>query len=136
VLANDGYVYVELPGILSIHRTYGDILLFLQNAHLYHFTLATLTFLMAKAGFRLVKGDEYIHALFQRANNASLIARKNQYHKVLTYLYFAELYRLYRISHLSHFVHIMRRLAVKITRYVLGDSLVDSMKGKLGWPKV
>jgi len=30
VLLDDGYIYIELPGIFSIHKTYGDTMLFLQ----------------------------------------------------------------------------------------------------------
>ncbi|MDX2479305.1 MAG: class I SAM-dependent methyltransferase, partial [Desulfuromusa sp.] len=32
LLTDDGLIYVELPGVLSIKETYGDLLLFLQNA--------------------------------------------------------------------------------------------------------
>ena len=68
LLVDDGYLYVELPGIFRIHKTYGDILLFLQNAHLYHFTLTTLNCLTAQAGFGILKGDESIRALYRKDN--------------------------------------------------------------------
>ena len=69
LLTEDGYIYIEVPGIFKIHSTYVDILLFLQNAHLYHFTLKTLSSVMTQVGFKLIKGDERICALFQKSGN-------------------------------------------------------------------
>ncbi len=130
LLADDGYIYVELPGIFEIHRSYGDILLFLQNAHLYHFTLATLTSLMNKAGFKLVQGDEYIHALFQRDKSVVSISTQDQYRKVLTYLYIAECKRIFKLIRLT--THRVRRIVIKGVRYIMGDNLVDKLKKSLG----
>jgi SAM-dependent methyltransferase len=105
LLVDDGYIYVEVPGIFSIHKTYGDTLLFLQNAHLYHFSLASLTSLMAKAGFKIIKGDEQICALFQKCKNTINISDKNEFKKVIKYLYILEIKHFIRkikkkISHL------------------------------------
>lgn len=60
-----GLVHVELPGILSIRATYGDVGLYLQNAHVWHFCRATLDFVMSRAGFAAVAGDEVIRALYR-----------------------------------------------------------------------
>ena len=101
LLTPDGYLYIELPGIFNIHRSYKDILLFLQNAHLYHFTLTSLCNLMQSAGFRLVKGDEYIHALFQRDTPIRTRLPNNQFIKVMTYLFAVEYLHLSLLQHSS-----------------------------------
>lgn len=133
LLVDGGYVYIELPGILSIHKTYGDTLLFLQNAHLYHFTLTTLAALMSKAGFRLVKGDEYIHALFQKDDSVPPASTSDQYGRIKMYLYFTELER---ISRRYPGVLEIRRLLVRMLRLVVGDSVVDGVKGRLSWLQI
>lgn len=92
MLKSNGYIYVELPGIFKIHENYGDFLLFLQNAHLFHFTLTTLDQLVARAGFSLVTGDEYIHALFRKDEQSQTKVKEN-YLKILFYLYRLEIYR-------------------------------------------
>jgi len=97
LLTKDGYLYIELPGIFNIHKTYGDFLLFLQNAHLYNFTLTTLSSILSRVGFKLVKGDEKIRALFKKDRAVSAELMANEYRKVLAYLYFTELNRFVRI---------------------------------------
>jgi SAM-dependent methyltransferase len=83
---DNGYLYIELPGVLRIYETYGDFLLFLQNAHLYHFTLHTLTQLLQSVGFELVKGDEQVRALFRKVASASMKSDVNQSQEILNYI--------------------------------------------------
>lgn len=91
LLEPQGYLWIELPGVFAIHRTYGDTLRFLQNAHLYHFTLGTLTDLLARAGFRLLVGDELIGALFQRDDAARPAPSPGHAGRVLRYLALVEI---------------------------------------------
>lgn len=71
VLAEDGLVHVEVPGIKRLEATYEDDLLrYLQNAHVSHFSLTTLTNLMEKHAYALVVGDEAVRAVFRRADSA------------------------------------------------------------------
>lgn len=62
----DGLLYVEVPGLYSWvdGNCSGDLLGYLQNAHTYHFTPATLDYVMGCAGFKRVAGDEYIRSLY------------------------------------------------------------------------
>lgn len=58
-------IYIEVPGLLNIHNAYdGDFLMYLQNAHTFHFSLKTLTNLFTKYGFELVQGNEYVRGIF------------------------------------------------------------------------
>jgi len=125
LLFQDGYVYVELPGIFNIHKAYGDTLLFLQNAHLYHFTLTTLASLFAKAGFKLVKGDEIINALFQKCDKLFSVSTENQYNQILKHLYFVE----FRRKAIKFFlIPTLIYLIKKLTKMILGDNLVTKAK--------
>ena len=61
VLATDGLCYLEVPGIFNIRAGYdGDVLTYLQNAHQWHFTAATLRATLARAGLHVEQGDESI----------------------------------------------------------------------------
>jgi SAM-dependent methyltransferase len=84
----DGVLYIALPGIRAIHTTYnGDVLSYLQNAHVFHFTLQTLTFLLNLAGFELIKGDQSIHSVFKhRANTKVCFSGKKECYKTILYL--------------------------------------------------
>lgn len=87
ILDDDGLIYIELPGILSIKETYGDLILYLQNAHLFHFTLKTLTALMSRAGFELVKGNQNIQALYRKSNLSAVRSGKLEYLRIINYLW-------------------------------------------------
>lgn len=128
LLKDRGFIYVELPGIFNIHRAYKDTMLFLQNAHLYHFTLTTLTSLMARAGFRLIQGDEFIHALFQRTDQAlPVIDTSQQTRKLVAYLQMVEVLRRSRVLHLQEGA---LRLASRAARSMLGNHAVDRLMGR------
>ncbi|MGI0073218.1 MAG: class I SAM-dependent methyltransferase [Nitrosotalea sp.] len=65
-LSPDSVVYVEVPGIKHLTISYyRDFLKFLQNAHVYHFTLNSLCNCFKKAGFELISGNELITSLFR-----------------------------------------------------------------------
>lgn len=70
VLAPGGVIYVEVPGLKSLDHGYqNDFLRYLQNAHCYHFSLTTLTNLMAVNGFELLAGDERVRSVFRVADD-------------------------------------------------------------------
>jgi SAM-dependent methyltransferase len=68
--SGDGIVYVEVPGLKAIHTKpeYDyDLAMYLTLAHTYHFTLGTLSDVMARAGYALFSGDEHVRAVFRPA---------------------------------------------------------------------
>jgi len=74
MLTTNGYVYIAVPGLFWLKYSYRrDIARYLQNAHVYHFTLKTLDYLMAIAGFRRIAGTERIQALYEK--DTSVIAK-------------------------------------------------------------
>jgi len=144
VLDPDGYVYIELPGILNIWNAYGDTLLFLQNAHLYHFTLETLSGLMARAGFHLITGDQSIRALFKKDKTIkfSLVKNTIESKKICWYLRATELKRILKSNQLFgsassinvflvRILYSIRSMIVASARGLIGDSVVNQIKRKL-----
>lgn len=87
-LSDSGVMFVSVPGIFSIHETYGDISLFLQNAHVWHFCLATLDFVVSKAGYKKVWGNEDISALYVRGGEP--LVDTGTAEEVLRYLFWVE----------------------------------------------
>jgi 2-polyprenyl-3-methyl-5-hydroxy-6-metoxy-1,4-benzoquinol methylase len=102
-LKEGGFLFLESPGIFGIHRMNGDIMAYLQNVHLYNFTLRTLADTVTPLGFRKVRGDEYIHALFRKEDMGSQARpreiRPVRYIPILLYLMLIAL--AYRIVHLK-----------------------------------
>lgn len=87
LLPEGSLVYVEVPGIYSIGRSYRDPLLFLQNAHSYHFCLKSLDYVLGLASFERIYGNERIEAIY--CLNLSLqppIPGHKLYQQVLSYL--------------------------------------------------
>ena len=78
LLSENGYVYVEVPGILSMNKVNAEsetimgvpssnnFKNYIQFEHNYHFSLKHLTYIWEKNGFFLIKGDEGIRAIFSK----------------------------------------------------------------------
>lgn len=78
-------IYIEVPGIKNIHQNYEmDLLRYFQNAHTFHFSLASLTNLFSKNGFELIKGNEHVMAVFKLTNEKSDV--KNDFAAVKNYI--------------------------------------------------
>jgi len=92
-LHDDGYLYVELPGIKQELRNLyrADLLRFLHIAHLYHFTLTTLTNLLQRNGFAFVGGNENIQSVWKKGDVHTTFA--SDYHSVRTFLVRTERFR-------------------------------------------
>jgi len=86
LLKDDGMVYIEVPGIKSSHRVYGDFILYLQNAHIYNYSFTSLSNLLTKNGYSLMsKGNEYIRSLW-KFNSTYSEKFLNDYENCLTLL--------------------------------------------------
>jgi SAM-dependent methyltransferase len=56
--------YIEVPGLMNLDKWYnGNLLEYLQNAHRWHFTAATLGAVARRAGFGILECDETITCL-------------------------------------------------------------------------
>jgi SAM-dependent methyltransferase len=86
LLKEDGLLYIEVPGLFNLKESYDcDFLKYLQNAHNYHFNLATLKNTLAREGFTFIAGDESIRAVFKKGR-VSTTNTENQYDSIKTFL--------------------------------------------------
>ena len=68
ILSPTGVIFIDVPGLYRLEHIYhNDFLRYLQNAHLYHFGLKTLSNLFTGHGFEAVYGDEGVWAVFARS---------------------------------------------------------------------
>lgn len=99
VLTDNGYVYVEVPGLFNWnrkrcdalaedgYRSTNDFLSYLQSVHNYHFDLEKISIFFERAGFKMVTGDEWARALFINGSSNELAKKiSGSAEKVLTYL--------------------------------------------------
>ena len=95
LLKPDGYLYIEVPGVKS-PMEFGfnyDILKSIMVAHTHYFTLSTLTNILNKNKFELVKGNEYISSLFKVNENITpSVSEIDNYTETLEYMKMIENY--------------------------------------------
>jgi len=83
----DTIIYIEVPGVKEIHNNYKmNIVMYFQNAHVYHFTLTTLKNLMSKNGFKFLKGNEFIMSAFKLDDGESKFVINNDFNSVSAYI--------------------------------------------------
>ena len=59
-----GVCYIEVPGLMNLQQWYsGNILEYLQNAHRWHFTQATLEAVLHRAGLRVAEADQTVRCI-------------------------------------------------------------------------
>lgn len=76
-LGENGMLYIGLPGIKNLHFSYKmDIQKLHQNAHVYIFSLKTITNLLMKHNFDIFCGNEKINAIFKKTR---LVNKYSQY---------------------------------------------------------
>ena len=67
LINSDSIVYVSVPGVkLMTRKKEMDFLRYIQNAHIFYFSLQTVKNLFSKNGFDLIYGDEGLKAIFKK----------------------------------------------------------------------
>jgi len=93
VLPDTGCLYVEVPGIKYYRVNYSmNLLNYLQNAHVAHYSLRTLVNMLASCGYELVAGDERIRSVFRkmRSPRTDRSPVESDYDSVLRYIRLTE----------------------------------------------
>jgi 2-polyprenyl-3-methyl-5-hydroxy-6-metoxy-1,4-benzoquinol methylase len=92
-LAPGGVIYIEVPSIKNIRNAYRwDLLRYLQNAHTFHFSLATLGNIMSAAGLSLVRGTEEVKSIYEPSAPTGAVVIRD-YAETLRYLRETERWR-------------------------------------------
>ena len=93
-LKQGGMIYIEVPGAREAYKQFGaDLLNYFQNAHIFNFTLENLTYFMNREGFRLVKSNHSIQAIYVKDENLKITNNNFKVKKLIFYIYFHELLR-------------------------------------------
>lgn len=121
MLAPGGKVYIEVPGLQEIPGSFADPLRYFQNAHLWSFDLGSLTAVMAGCGYRPVKGNEFVRALFT-PDDAIIPSDSGGYDRAVRALSRAE-----SVRHLYE----ARRKAKEAARNLLGPERASTLKRAL-----
>ncbi len=112
ICSKDSIVYIEVPGIKYIHTSFKkDMLVYLQNAHVYNFSLTTLKNLMGKYGFNLIKGDEQVRSIFKFNETSKRNAFINDYEFMMKYIKRLEFKRKFNFS--AHVILLKKRFFPK-----------------------
>ncbi|HLG02611.1 MAG TPA: class I SAM-dependent methyltransferase [Bacteroidia bacterium] len=136
---NDSLIYIEVPGVKIMMNSYkNDFISYLQNAHVYHYTLTSLKNLFDKNGYQLIRGTEQIKSLFKPGNTAN-VRFINDRNNVLRYLKRVEFVRKnipfvpYEIKNkmLNLFLRSIKALGI----YTLVRSAYLAVRKKQGRPK-
>lgn len=93
-------VSIEVPSIRYLKECghyEQDFLRYLQNAHVYHFTLKTLNNVTNKAGFSLIYGNEKINSIFKMSNSNENY--NNDYDDTIKFLKRLEMLRILRLPY-------------------------------------
>ena len=91
LLKSDGLLYIKVPGTKNLMRPYlGDFLKSLQNAHVYYYSLTTLSNLIEGCGYDMVHGDEEVLSLWKISEQVTEYELKNDYADCMDFLRRAE----------------------------------------------
>ena len=87
LLAEEGVLYIKVPGVKRTHVNYNfDFLNSLQNAHVYYFSLTTLRNLLQLSGFALLSGNEDVQSIWQIKADKSDFTMSSDYKDCIEYL--------------------------------------------------
>jgi SAM-dependent methyltransferase len=120
VINENTLLYIEVPGILDLKQKYEyncDFLRYFTCAHIYHFSLGTLTNIMRMAGFQLVEGNEKVEAIYKLSNGNNPVRIDNNYDIIVDYLRELESNLMFYQSHNPN-KKIHRRLINKVRSYL------------------
>jgi SAM-dependent methyltransferase len=96
---DNSLVYVELPGVVDLKNKpeyMYDYQIYTVLAHVHNFSLTTLAGVFSAQGFKLVKGTEYVRAIFRKNVEKPQSISANPYEEIMGALWEA------REKHLDH----------------------------------
>lgn len=132
LVAENGHAYVEVPGVLAIHRKpeYDyEFLRYLTVAHTYHFSLATLTDVLSQAGFEPIVGNEEVRMVVRHRQGAAGIRKPPDPHRLLSYLHWLEASRVMQAKRLGLRGGRWARSALStLLRRVVGGGAYDALR--------
>ena len=112
LMKDDGILFIALPGIFNIKKAYGDFAYYLQNAHVYHFNLTSLDYLLNSSGYTRIYGDETIRAIYKKSESKKINYDDSNAKDIIEYLLNIEKKRHLKMNQLK-----LRRLLGKVKMF-------------------
>lgn len=132
LMGEETLLYIEVPGLRNLHRSYqGDLLQYLQNAHVYHFTKTSLLNLTTANGFTPVTIDESVRSIFKFSALKGSAQPVNEYPGIVAYLKRIELLR--KLFPVAPYLmkHKLKRMVYELMAFArLVPKLQDNKKWK------
>lgn len=116
LLNENGLLYVAVPGVKTVSSSYQyDFLMYLQNAHCWHFTRNTLTALLIADGFEVLDADESVRCLARKtAQKPQAISLENEWKEVVGFLKQTECIHRWKLQRAAAFVAKVKRKLKKL----------------------
>lgn len=86
ILKPNGYLLIEVPGLLAIHRSYTNFHKYFQMAHTFSFHKDALISTAESVGFKTIQCNEDVVGLFQNSTNQTVQAFRNKFVRVFLYI--------------------------------------------------
>lgn len=87
LLPANAHLYIEVPGIRNLEKPYKhDFLLYLQNAHTYHYSNTSLDNLLKRNGFNKVMSTDFVRGIYQKSATELEQNFENDYQSTMQYL--------------------------------------------------
>lgn len=114
-------LYFEVPGVKNLLNDYrNDWINYLQNAHVYHYTLTSLQNIMKKNGFEFICGTETVKSVFKPGKGGASFTIVNDHKPVIAFLHKAEFIRKY-VPFVPH--EVKERVAGSMIRFLKSAGL-------------
>jgi SAM-dependent methyltransferase len=112
-------LYIEVPGLKNLCCSYNmDFLEYLQNAHVFHFSLTTLKNMMNRNGFQFIFGNEVVQSVFKKKENIVFSEKiVDDHEKVLNYLKSIENLRKIMIIKPKRVITFIKGIFIRIITY-------------------
>jgi len=68
LINENGFIFIEVPGVLNPGAWTPDPMTFFNAFHAYSYSLRTLSRVMERCGFELVHGDEHIYSIWKKTD--------------------------------------------------------------------
>ena len=134
VLPGNGLVYVEVPGLMTLHKKseYAfDFLRYTTHAHMYNFNLSSLTTIFNDSGFKLIMGNEEVEAVFKLGQQRIDISKN--YDNLIGYLSFLEQYRIHIYEKHQMLMGKNAQLKQKNAQLKQKDRQINAMQNSWSW---
>ena len=134
MMNNNSLLYIEVPGLFDLQNKIEykcDFLRYTVCAHIYHFSLGTLTNVFNMNYFELVKANEFVQSIFKKTSKK--IDNKNYYNKTVEFLSDLERNRAIYFLLKSEVQKYRREILNKNKIILEKEAVIMSLQNSISW---